>query len=134
MVGGSKIQCFKTPTRTYASGRTFYEWVFNGEKLYQQLRYQLDYSLFNGVNHRGKILFETFPHAVVCALAGRLVPAQPKAITRRRMLRDHGYDDSLLKNLDFVDAALCALSAERFLLGRAHYFGNAEEGFIVVPS
>ena len=124
-VGGQTIQCFKTPARSSAQGRAFYGWVFNGEKLYQ---------LFDGTRLRGNIVLETFPHAVVCALEGRVAPARPKATTRRRMLRDQGYDDGPLRNIDFVDAALCAVTAERFLLGRTSSFGNAEEGFIVVPN
>jgi hypothetical protein len=48
------------------------------------------------------------------------------------MLREEGYDDGPLANIDFVDAALCALTAERFLLGRTTSFGDQEEGFIVV--
>lgn len=129
--GGETIQCFKTPTRASAMGRAFYGWVFNGEKLYQRLF--THYRLFDGTRRRGKIVLETFPHAVVCAQAGRVIPARPKATTRRRMLREQGYDDSPLRNIDFVDAALCAVTAERFLLGRTISFGNAEEGFIVVP-
>lgn len=77
---------------------------------------------------------DILPHAVVCALAGRLLPARPKATTRRRMLREEGYDDGSLANIDFVDAALCALTAERFLLGRTVSFGDRAEGFIVVPA
>lgn len=131
-IGGETIQCFKTPTRTSAKGRAFYEWVFNGAELYQRLVHH--YRLFDGTRARGKIVLETFPHAVVCALEGRVIPARPKATTRRRMLRDQGYDDGPLANIDFVDAALCALTAERFLLGRTRSFGDAEEGFIVVPN
>ncbi len=131
-VDGQTIQCFKTPARTSAHGRAFYGWVFNGEKLYERLLPH--YQLFDGSCHSGKIVFETFPHAVVCALEGRVVSAQPKATIRRRMLRDLGYDDGPLRNIDFVDAALCAVTAERFLLGRTSSFGNAEEGFIVIPA
>ena len=131
-VGGQTIQCFKTPARSSAQGRAFYGWVFNGEKLYRRLL--LHYQLFDGTRLRGNIVLETFPHAVVCALEGRVAPARPKATTRRRMLRDQGYDDGPLRNIDFVDAALCAVTAERFLLGRTSSFGNAEEGFIVVPN
>jgi predicted RNase H-like nuclease len=130
-VSGQSIQCFKTPTRNSAMGRPFYDWVFNGEALYQRLFRH--YQLFDGTRQRGKFVFETFPHAVACALAGRVIPARPKATTRRQMLREEGYDVGPLANIDFVDAALCALTAERFLLGRTRVFGNAEEGFIVVP-
>jgi predicted nuclease with RNAse H fold len=131
-IGGETIQCFKTPTRTSAQGRDFYGWVFNGETLYQSLFPH--YRLFDGTSRRGEIVLETFPHAVVCALAGRVMPARPKATTRRRMLREEGYDDAPLANIDFVDAALCALTAERFSLGRTRQFGDTEEGFIVVPN
>jgi predicted nuclease with RNAse H fold len=130
-VGGETIQCFKTPTRSAAEGRAFYDWVFNGEALYQSLFPH--YRLFDGINRSGKVVLETFPHAVVCSLAARVIPARPKATTRRRMLREEGYDDSPLANIDFVDAALCAVAAERFLLGRTNSFGNEKEGFIVVP-
>ena len=131
MAGGETIQCFKTPTRTSAKGRAFYGWVFNGEKLYQSLFPH--YRLFDGASQSGKIVLETFPHAVVCSLAGHVISARPKATTRRRMLREEGYDDGPLANIDFVDAALCALTAERFLLGCTNSFGDQEEGFIVVP-
>ncbi len=130
-VGGETIQCFKTPTRTAAEGRNFFGWVFNGEKLYERLL--LNYRLFDGTRQSGKIVLESFPHAVVCSLAGRVIPASPKAATRRRMLREEGYDDGPLANIDFVDAALCALTADRFLLGCTISFGDQEEGFIVVP-
>lgn len=131
-IGGETIQCFKTPTRTSAQGHAFYGWVFNGERLYESLAPH--YRLFEGTNRRGKIVLETFPHAVVCSLVGRVISARQKATTRRRVLREHGYDDRPLANIDFVDAALCALSADRFLRGRTQEFGDTEEGFIVVPS
>lgn len=131
-VGGETIQCFKTPTRTSAQGRAFYGWVFNGEKLYQSLLPH--YHLFDDTGQPGKIVLETFPHAVVCALAGRVILARPKATTRRQILREQGCDDGPLPNIDFVDAALCALTAERFLLGRTRSFGKQEEGIIVVPN
>lgn len=130
-MGGVPIQCFKTPTRAAAVGRAFYGWVFNGEGLYRSLLPQ--YRLFDGTRQHGKIVLETFPHAVACALAGRVIPARPKATTRRRILRELGYDDGPLANIDFVDAALCAVTAERFLLGRTTSFGDQAEGFIVVP-
>ena len=130
-IGGEMIQCFKTPAQSSARGRAFYGWVFNGEKLYQAL--SPHYRLFDGTSQHGKVVFETFPHAVVCSLAGRVVSARPKSRTRRAMLRQHGYEDQPLANIDFVDAALCALTAERFGLGRTRHFGDVREGFIVVP-
>jgi predicted nuclease with RNAse H fold len=130
-VGGNTVQCFKTPTRKSAEGRAFYGWVFNGETLYAGLG--IHYRLFDGTHRAGKIVLETFPHAVVCALAGSVIFARPKATTRRRTLREQGCDDAPLANIDFVDAALCALTAERFLLGRTKSFGDQAEGFIVVP-
>lgn len=130
-VSGETIQCFKTPTRISAKGRAFYGWVFNGETLYQSLFPK--YRLHGENRQRSKVVLETFPHAIVCALAGRVIPAQAKATVRRRILREENYDDGPLANIDFVDAALCAVTAERYLLGRTQSFGDAEEGFIVVP-
>jgi predicted RNase H-like nuclease len=38
-----------------------------------------------------------------------------------------------LTNVDFVDAALCALAAEHFAHRRYTHYGDAGEGYIVVP-
>jgi predicted RNase H-like nuclease len=132
-VGGETIQCFKTPTRERAAANVkgFYEWVFNGERLYSELT--KDYSLFDGQLSEGQGFAETFPHAVACALAGKVVAAKPKSATRRRLLREQGYDDSLLRNVDFVDAGLCALTARAILEGRYEAVGDKQEGFIVLP-
>lgn len=132
-VSGSQIHCFATPTRKHAQEhkKGFYGWVFNGERLYQQLTN--DYPLFNGTHSEGRICFETFPHAIVCAVAGRVISAKPKATVRRAALRRQGYDIGGLSNIDFVDAALCAVAADAFLKGRYQLFGDQEEGFIVVP-
>ena len=129
---GATIQCFKTPERTSATGRDFYGWVFNGEKLYRSLLQH--YRLFDGMRRPGKTVFETFPHLIACALAGRVIPAKPKATTRRRLLREQGYDDTPLANIDYVDAALCAVTAERFAQDRTIGFGTQDEGFILAPS
>lgn len=130
-IGAQKIHCFATPTRARAKQSRFYAWVFNGERLYKQLFKH--YALFNGARRAGPACFETFPHAVVCALAGRVVAAHPKRETRRNALRQLGYDVSSLSNVDLVDAGLCAITADAFLHGRATLFGNKFEGFIVVP-
>lgn len=130
-ISGQRIQCFKTPTRSAAEGRSFFDWVFNGESLYQQLLPH--YCLFDATPQHRKIVFETFPHAIACALAGQVISAREKSTMRRQILREQTYDDRTLSNIDFVDAALCAVTAERFLLGRVQSFGDAAEAYIVVP-
>ena len=129
-----KIHCFATPTRERAksNGTGFYAWVFNGERLYQQL--QEHYPLFNGVHCEGPVCIETFPHAAACALAGRVVSAKHKASVRRKVLQDRGYDVSCLSNIDYVDAAICAVAADAFCKNSYQDFGNCEEGFIIVPA
>ncbi len=106
--------------------------MFNGERLYNQLFKH--YPLFNGARRAGPACFETFPHAVVCALAGRVVAAHPKRESRRAALRQRGYDVGSLTNVDFVDAALCAVTAAAFARGSYRLFGERNEGFIVVPA
>ena len=130
-IGGNKISCFATPTRARANRSNFYKWVFNGARLYQQL--VKHYVLFDGSRRAGQACFETFPHAVVCALAGRMVAARPKRETRRNALRQRGHDVGSLTNVDFVDAALCAVTADAFARGSYRLFGEKNEGFIVVP-
>ena len=130
-IDGKTIQCFKTPSRNTAAGNPFYGWVFNGETLYELLR--ASHQLFDGSQQSGKIVLETFPHAVACALAGSVIPASPKGLLRRRSLSEQGFDVGSLTNIDFVDAALCALTALRFHLRLTTAFGDSREGFIVVP-
>jgi len=130
-IGGNKISCFATPARACANRSNFFKWVFNGARLYQQL--VKHYVLFDGSRRAGQACFETFPHAVVCALAGRMVAARPKRETRRNALRQRGYDVGSVTNVDFVDAGLCAITADAFVRGRVKLFGNKVEGFIVVP-
>ncbi len=130
-IHGKTIQCFKTPARSSAEGNPFYGWVFNGESLYELVSSSHD--LFDGCQQSRKIVLETFPHAVACALAGSVVPAHPKGLIRRRLLIDQGFEVGSLTNIDFVDAALCALTALRFHLGLTTAFGDSKEGFIVVP-
>lgn len=131
ILGRQGIYCFATPTRERALHRDFYKWVFNGEKLYECLTAQ--YPLFDGQWTNEQMCIETFPHAVVCALAGQVVSARPKSKVRRTALTNSGYDDSGLPNIDFVDAALCAIAAYEFHKANYQSFGNRAEGFIIVP-
>ncbi|MFA6902545.1 MAG: DUF429 domain-containing protein [Gallionellaceae bacterium] len=130
---GEKLHCFATPRRERAktNKKGFYGWVFNGERLYQQL--QKHYPLFIGQRDYKAVCIETFPHAVTCALARQVVSAKHKAKVRREVLQSCGYDVGNLPNIDYVDAALCALAADAFHNNIFQYFGDSEEGFIIVP-
>ncbi len=133
-LGKQKVSCFATPTRAQARAHTkgFFDWVFNGEKLYQLLAPQ--YPLFDGNRPAGRCSFETFPHGIVCFFAGKVVPANPKIFNRRKVLIERGYDVNTLTNIDYIDAALCAVAAAEFGQGRPmHQFGTEDEGFIVLP-
>ena len=81
-----------------------------------------------------QICIETFPRAVVCTTADKVVSAKRTSKVRRKFLRDIGYDHSGLPNIDFVDAALCAVAADEFQKGNYQVYGDCAEGFIVVPA
>jgi predicted RNase H-like nuclease len=70
---------------------------------------------------------------VACALARKILPAKQKRTDRPRLLRKAGLSIDSLTNIDTVDAALCALAAHHFLAGTFKTYGDAPEGFIVVP-
>ena len=130
---GKKISCFSTPTRAKAKQNvsSFYGWVFNGESLYQQL--EKSHRIFTGMDADGTVCVETFPHAVACSLDGKIMPAKHKVRERRRVLANCGIDESALPNIDFVDAALCAVAADCFVRGCYQRFGAPGEGYIVLP-
>ncbi len=106
--------------------------MFNGERLYRALAGE--YELFDGTARSGRTCFETFPHAIMCALDGLPVKAGGKATTRRAALTSRNYDVRNLTSIDFVDAALCAFTAEKFRAGQFAPYGDSEEGIIVLPS
>ena len=70
---------------------------------------------------------------MACALARKVLPAKQKRTDRPRLLREAGISVTLLTNIDHVDAALCALTAHHFVVGTFKTYGDAAEGFIVVP-
>jgi predicted nuclease with RNAse H fold len=127
------IHAFATPSLAAAEGCDFYRWMLNGAALYRVI--EAHFRLFDGGNAAtGPICCETFPQAVACALAGKVVPARGKGAVRRDLLREVGIDTAPLANIDLVDAALCALAAQALLNGRYRTYGDATEGFIVVPA
>lgn len=129
------IQTFATPTRDKAVGNGFYAWMLAGEALYGALA-QAGYPLLDSpwLAGRGRACFETFPQAVACYLAGRRLSAKHKATERRALLAQAGIDVATLSNQDWVDGALCALTAQHLAKGTVNAFGDAASGFILVPA
>ena len=83
---------------------------------------------------RHPLCFETFPQAIACALAGERVAARDKRTVRRRLLEAAGVDTAGLTHIDWIDAALCALAARCLLEGPMSVWGDAAEGYILVPA
>lgn len=100
--------------------------MVNGAALYEVV--EKHYRLYLGGDVvAGTIRFETFPHAVACALSKKIVSAKQKRNVRRELLRGAGIDTNSLNNIDTIDAALCALASDRFLIGDAKLYGEAVE-------
>lgn len=141
----SKVHCFCTPSehradehkaKALASGRNdFYGWVRNGMALFDALAD--DWPLYLG-EYRQPTAIETFPQAVSCYLQGRVVKRDRR--NRLQLVKSLANGaEQLGRDPDFIDAALCAIAARAFVanadtLGQTFQkFGNAPEGFIVVP-
>lgn len=128
------IWCFSTPTEKAAIAHPtdHFGWMIQGAKLYRTL--DRSFARFDGQNERVRpVCFETFPHAIACALNGAPVTAKTKRKVRRALLAKAGVCCETLTNIDFIDAALCALTAMHFVSRRFQCFGDASEGTIVVP-
>ena len=129
------IWCFSTPTREAAVKHrsNHFGWMLAGESLYAALSNTYRLLGTDGHDGQGKWMFETFPHAVVCSLRGRVVKAGPKRSVRTGVLHDQGIDTDRFTSIDYVDAALCALTARFVAEGSWCSHGNAAEGTIIVP-
>jgi predicted nuclease with RNAse H fold len=125
------ISCFSTPTEAAANGHAFYTWMFAGMKMFRSLA--PSHPLWIGESGSTKLTIETFPQAVACALAGKVVSAKEKNSVRRALLVRRGIDVARLSNIDEVDAALCAVAAQAFTAGAYQTYGDAEGGFIITP-
>jgi hypothetical protein len=121
------IQSFYTPTRAraLANKKNNYEWTFHGEELWRLLRRR-----FADTPVR---LIETFPHGIASALRGQVLSAKNKRRDRSRLVERLGYSLDAPASIDFLDATLCAHAATCFARGKFETFGNATEGFIVLP-
>lgn len=128
------IRCFYTPTRELAIKSSFYDWVFNGETLYQKL----NLPIFMGAKTEMPCIIETFPHGVHLSLWARepeSISDGNKFLTRKLTLTQKAnYEIGQLNSQDFIDAALCAISADYFVDRQVTAYGSSEEGFIVLPN
>lgn len=126
------IACYYAPTEQRARENAFYHWMLPGGELYAALEPR--FPLFDGVTTQGPLCFETFPQAIACALAGEIVSARDKRTIRRALLARAGVATDTLGAIDEIDAALCALAARRFAAGDFTAYGDAADGYIVVPT
>ncbi len=125
------IHAYATPTLAVASVKPFYGWMLNGAALYARLAHH--YVAFGGGDAPPRIYLETYPQAIACALAARIVKARNKRADRRALLFQAGVDTDALTNIDYLDAGLCAVAAAYARAGRYRAYGDGSEGLIVVP-
>jgi len=130
-----KIWCFSTPTHAIALAhpKKHYDWMLARAALFDFL--ETHYPLFNGraIDQAEPACFETFPHAVTCAMRGEIVSAKNKRKDRATLLEAEGIKLSRRPSMDMIDAAICALVAAKFTSNSTNYYGDAESGFIVTP-
>ena len=132
-LAGLGMSVFSTPSQEVGQVHPFYRWMVNGAELFQLL--VPDYRLYDGRSAPlDPLCFETFPQAIACSLAGRNLSAKNKRADRRRLLVQAGISSEALPTIDDIDAALCALSAQHVLAGRFKAYGDAAEGFILLPA
>ncbi len=125
------IRAFATPTLATATAKPFYRWMLNGAELYLELaRF---YAPFEGGEPASRVYLETYPQAVACALASRVLCAKDKRANRRAVLSQAGMDIRRLTNIDYVDAALCAVAGAYACAGHYRAYGDPAEGMIFVP-
>jgi predicted RNase H-like nuclease len=126
----ARLHSFSTPSEAKSDGN-FYKWMQNGAKLYRSLRPR--FPLYTGEVTQGRFCFETYPHAIAWSLAGRLLSAREKRSNRPPLLEAAGLELPSGANIDVTDAALCALTARYVWLRQFRSFGDACEGYLLVP-
>ena len=134
---GVGIWCFSSPTRQMAVNhpRNHYGWMLNGEALFYELEKTHPLCCALPMSPGQRQCFETFPHAITCALSAGLVSAKKKRTIRRALLNQAGIDTVKLTNIDLVDAAMCALTAHNVASGKpCKSYGEPTTGLIIVPA
>lgn len=129
------IHCFPTPTLEKAKQHrtNFFGWMLRGAALFEGLEETHGLLQHDRVKRGQQVCFETFPHAIAHGLTGVVQPAKDKRVTRPRLLREAGIELPGKPGIDFIDAALCALTAQRLVEGRVRLYGESVTGFIVAP-
>lgn len=130
------IRCFLTPTQRTAREhpKNYYEWMLRGADLFRALEptHPLCRDIPSGET---ACCFETFPHAITWHLRGGHAEAAKKRTQRLALLRRHGVFDSGLVNMDWIDAALCAVVAAMAAAARPlKFYGEERTGYIIVPA
>lgn len=130
------IHCFLTPTRRAAveHPKDYYEWMLRGADLFRRL--EPTHPLCRGTpGGDAACCFETFPHAITWHLRGGHAEAAKKRAQRLALLRRHGGYDASLVNMDWIDAALCAVVAAMAAAARPlKLYGEERTGYIIVPA
>ena len=130
------IRCFLTPTRraAVAHPKDYYEWMLRGADLFRRL--EPTHPLCRGTpSEDAACCFETFPHAITWHLRGGHAEAAKKRAQRLALLRRHGGFDASLVNMDWIDAALCAVVAAMAAAARPlKLYGEERTGYIIVPA
>lgn len=131
------VRCFATPTReaALASRSNFYGWMLRGEALYQALqRFGVPIARDEQALAR-RCCFESFPHGITVALLPHIeVKAALKLEQRSALLERFGLALDGLSSIDWIDAAVCALAAQRIAQSAAaKIYGEPAGGLLVLP-
>lgn len=131
----SGIPCFFTPRRSEAVNHPtgYYNWMIQGEKLY--LKLTKTHSVYSGTTDciSDSTCFETYPFAIASRFAGCKLLARNKMADRSAILQQYHINLPSFQEIDFIDAALCALMALHFSKMQFKAFGDPAAGFIIVP-
>lgn len=130
------IRCFLTPTRRVAALHpgNYYEWMLRGAELFRALE-KTHPLCREAPTGKAPCCFETFPHAITWHLRGGDAMAAEKKAQRLALLHRHGGYEASLVNIDWIDAALCAVVAAMAAAGRPFKtYGEEHTGYILVPA
>jgi predicted nuclease with RNAse H fold len=112
------INLFTTPDEVTGTTNAFFAWMTVGFEMFEAAQ--------------GYPTLETFPHAIALAIHGCKPPGTKRAV-RMSALERVEVDTRELRNIDQIDAALCAYTAWAWLDGNAISVGDEGEGQITLP-